>query len=37
MVLEATLLYTQHYKIGTKDKVRQSREKSSALSCTLVS
>ena len=32
MVLDATLLNTQHYKIRIKDKVEQSREWSSALS-----
>ena len=31
MVLDATLLNTQHYKIGIKSKVEQSREWSSAL------
>ena len=30
MVLDATLLNTQHYKVGIKDKVEQSREWSSA-------
>ena len=32
MVLDATLLNTQHYKVGAKCKVEQSREKSSNLS-----
>ena len=36
MVLDATLLNTQQYKVGIKSKVEQSREKSSALSYTLV-
>ena len=36
MVLDATLLNTQHYKVGIKGKAEQSREKSSALSYTLV-
>ena len=36
MVLGATLLNTQHYKVRIKDKVGQSREWSSALSYTLV-
>ena len=31
MVLDATLLNTQHYKVMFKDKVEQSRERSSAL------
>ena len=31
MVLDATLLSTQHYKVRVKDKVKQSREWSSAL------
>ena len=31
MVLDATLLSTQHYKVGIKGKVEQSREWSSAL------
>ena len=31
MILDATLLITQHYKVWIKDKVEQSREKSSAL------
>ena len=31
MVLEATLLDTQHYKVRIKGKVEESREKSSAL------
>ena len=36
MVLDATLLNTQHYKVRIKGKVEQSREKSSALLYTLV-
>ena len=36
MVLDATLLNTQHYKLRIKGKVEQSRERSSALSYTLV-
>ena len=36
MVLDAILPDTQHYKVQIKDKVEQSREKSSALSYTLV-
>ena len=36
MVLDATLLNTQHYKVGIKGKVEQSRERSSALSYTMV-
>ena len=36
MVLDATLLSTQHYKVSIKSKVEQSIEKSSALSYTLV-
>ena len=36
MVLDSTLLSTQHYKVRTKDKVEQSRECSSALSYTSV-
>ena len=36
MVLDATLLNTQHYKVRIKGKVEQSREWSSALSYTLV-
>ena len=31
MVLDAYLLNTQHYKVGTKGKVEQSRERSGAL------
>ena len=31
MVLDASLLITQHYKVGIKGKVEQSKEKSSAL------
>ena len=36
MVLDATLLNTQHYKVMIKGKVEQSREKSSTLPYTLV-
>ena len=36
MVLDADLLNTQHYKIRIKDKVEQSRERSSALPYTSV-
>ena len=36
MVLDASLLNTQHYKVRIKGKVEQSREKSSALPYTLV-
>ena len=36
MVLDASLLNTQHYKVWIKGKVEQSREKNSALSYTLV-
>ena len=36
MVLDTTLLNTQHYKVRIKGKVEQSREWSSALSYTLV-
>ena len=36
MVLDATLLNTQHYKVRIKGKVEQSRERSSTLSYTLV-
>ena len=36
MVLDASLLNTQHYKVRIKGKVEQSRKRSSALSCTLV-
>ena len=36
MVLDATLLNTQHYKVRIKGKGEQSRERSSALSYTLV-
>ena len=32
MVLDASLINTQHYKVRIKGKVEQSREKSSALS-----
>ena len=31
MVLDATLLNTQHYEVGIKGKVEQSRERRSAL------
>ena len=36
MVLDATLLNTQHYKVRTESKVEQSKERSSALPYTLV-
>ncbi len=36
MVLDATLLNTQHYKVRIKDKVEQSKEWSNTLPCTLV-
>ena len=36
MVLDATLLNTQHYKVQIKDKVEQSRERSSTLPYILV-
>ena len=36
MVLDTSLLNTQHYKVGIKGKVEQPRERSSALSYTLV-
>ena len=36
MVLDAALLYTQHYKVWIKGKVEQSREWRSALPCTSV-
>ena len=36
MVLDAALLNTQHYKVGIKDTVEQSKERSSALPYTLV-
>ena len=36
MVLDASLLNTQHYKVRIKGKVEQSREKSGALPYTLV-
>ena len=36
MVLDATLLNTQHYKVRIKGKVEQSKERSSALLYTLV-
>ena len=37
MVLDASLLNTQHYRIRIKGKVEKSRERSSALPYTLVS
>ena len=36
IVLDATLLNTQHYEVRIKGKAKQSREKSSALSYTSV-
>ena len=36
MVLDASLLSTQHYKVRIKSKVEQSRERSSALPYTSV-
>ncbi len=36
MVLDAALLYTQHYKVRIKRKVKQSRETGSALPYTSV-
>ena len=36
MVLDASLLNIQQYKVGIKDKVEQSRERSSALPYTSV-
>ena len=36
MVLHAALLNTQHYKVQIKDKVEQSRERSSALPYTMM-
>ena len=36
MVLDASLINTQHYKVQIKSKVEQSRERSSALPYTLV-
>ena len=36
MVLDTALLNTQHYKVRIKDKVEQSRERSSALPNTSV-
>ena len=36
MVLDATLLNTEHYKVRIKGKVGQSRERSSAIPYTLV-
>ena len=36
MALDASLLYTQHYKVRIKSKVEQSRERSSALPYTSV-
>ena len=35
-VLDPSLLNTQHYKVGNKGKVKQSKEKCSALPYTLV-
>ena len=37
MVLDTSLLNSQHYKVRIKGKVEQSRERSSALLYTLVS
>ena len=36
MVLDASLLNTQHYKVRIKSEVEQSRERTSALPYTLV-
>ena len=36
MVLDASLLNIQQYKVGSKGKVEQSRERSSALSYTMM-
>ena len=36
MVIDPSLLNTQHYKVRIKGKVEQSKERSSALSYTLV-
>ena len=36
MVLDTSLLNTQHYKVGIKGKVEQSRERNSALPYTSV-
>ena len=36
MILDASLLNIQHYKVGIKDKAEQSRERSCALSYILV-
>ena len=36
MVLDASLFNTQHYKVRIKGEVEQSRERSNALSYTLV-
>ena len=36
MVLDTALLNTQHYNLGIKGKVEQSRERSSTLSYTSV-
>ena len=36
MVLDASLLNTQHYKVRIKDKVEQSRERNNALPFNLV-
>ena len=36
MILDASLLNTEHYKVGIKGKLKQSRERSSVLPYTLV-
>ena len=36
MVLDASLLYSRHYKAGIKSKVEQSRERNSSLPCASV-
>ena len=36
MVIDTSLLNTQHYKVGIKSKVEQSRERSNTLPYTLV-
>ena len=36
MVVDVSLLNTQHYKVGIKGKVEKSRERSSALPYTMV-
>ena len=36
IIPDATLLYTQHYKVRIKGKVEQSRKRSSALPYTLM-